>query len=52
MNLLTLSAAMLAVTTIHYAYQMYAVRMHERHRRLRERVAYLLWVAANTHRQT
>jgi hypothetical protein len=37
----------LAVATIFYGYRDYLVRLRSKERRLRERVAYMLWVAAN-----
>ena len=37
----------LAVAMIFYGYRGYLGRLNEKQKRLRERVAYMLWVAAN-----
>jgi hypothetical protein len=40
------TAATLAVTSIYYTWRAYHYVLTQRHRSLRERVAYMLWVMA------
>jgi hypothetical protein len=47
MNLLWLNMAALAVALLHCTYQAHRRIEQRKRRQLRERVAYLLWVAAN-----
>ena len=49
MNPLVPSMATLAVSTIYCLWQAYCQVQVRRQRQLRERVAYMLWVAANQH---
>jgi hypothetical protein len=47
MNLLLCSLAALAVAGLYYSWRDYHGARERRHRTLRERVAYMLWVMAN-----
>jgi hypothetical protein len=46
MHLLTGFVATLSVTSIYYLWRTYDLVLHERQRRLRQRVAFMLWVMA------
>ena len=46
MSPISLNVAALAVAVIFYTWRSYAVIQRKRQRRLRERVAYMLWVMA------
>lgn len=46
MQLIIASLGALAIANIYYWYRSYSEKQRERERRLRERVAYMLWVAA------
>jgi hypothetical protein len=47
MQLLYGSVALSAISAIYYAWEIYRRDVLRRERRLRERVAYMLWVCAN-----
>jgi hypothetical protein len=47
MDLFASSLSLTAVSAIWFGYRMYQARLIERHRRLRERITYMLWVMAN-----
>jgi hypothetical protein len=44
-----INAAVLAVAGIYYLYRAYLYAQRGRQRRLAERVAYMLWVTADSH---
>ncbi len=47
MQLICCHVAALTVASIFYSWRAYALELLGRHRQLRERVAYMLWVAAD-----
>ena len=47
MQIICCHVAALSVASIFYAWRSYAVELLGRHRLLRDRVAYMLWVAAD-----
>ena len=48
MEQIVYSFSALAVAAIYYTHRAFLAHLHQRHRILRKRVAYLLWVTANT----
>ena len=47
MNYVVCAASALSVAMLFYSWRAYAERIHHQQKRLRERVAYMLWVMAN-----
>lgn len=47
MQVLATNAAALCIAMLYYAWRDSALMRHQRAKTLRERVAYMLWVAAN-----
>ena len=50
MEQIVYSFSALAVAAIYYTHRAFLAHCHQRQRTLRERVAYMLWVTANTAR--
>jgi hypothetical protein len=52
MQIICCHVAALTVASIFYTWRAYALELLTRHRQLRERVAYMVWVAADLGEQT